>query len=155
MQSGKVNEKGNKGSINMIDKEKGMRALLIANITVIIGAAISVGIYMATINQHSKTLDDNARAIELVDSKAQIIDKNINRRITEIAEAGIERDNNNEKSVVAIEGKLGRIEDKLDSLAYDIKDIKKIVLKPIVGSVGSISNTDEVSMTNELKIAKK
>lgn len=150
-----MNEKGNKGSINMIDKEKGMRALLIANITVIIGAAISVGIYMATINQHSKTLDDNARAIELVDSKAQIIDKNINRRITEIAEAGIERDNNNEKSVVAIEGKLGRIEDKLDSLAYDIKDIKKIVLKPIVGSVGSISNTDEVSMTNELKIAKK
>jgi len=148
-----VNEKGNKGSTNMIDKEKSMRALLIANITVILGAAVSVGIYMATINQHSKTLDDNARAIELVDTKAQVIDKALNRRMTEIAEAGIARDNNNEKSVVAIEGKLGRIEDKLDSIVFDIKDIKKIVLKPIVGTVGNA--VDEVSMTNELKIARK
>jgi hypothetical protein len=121
-----------------------------------------VGIYMATINQHSKELDNNVSAIalvdsktkaavELVDCKTQLLDKNLNRRMTEIAEAGVARDNSNEKNVVAIEGKLGRIEDKLDALVSDVRDIKKIVLKPIVGANVKTNTADMV----ESLIARK
>lgn len=112
-----------------------MKGLMVGNIAFLLTACVSLGIYLATINQHSKTLEDTTKAMSLIEIKTEAIDKALHKRISDVAESGLVRDNVNEKSVIAIEGKLGRIEDKLDSALTDLKDIKKIVLKPAVGSV--------------------
>jgi septal ring factor EnvC (AmiA/AmiB activator) len=128
MQGGKVNEKDNKEREGM---DKLTKTIIIGNITFIITALVSVGVYLATLNQHSKALESNTIAITALEKRIQDTDKDINKRATSIQTASIERDNAIENNVTAIDGKLNRIEDKLDSCLTDLRDIKKIVLKPI------------------------
>lgn len=129
MQGGKVNEKDNKESEGM---DKLTKTIIVGNITFILTAMVSVGIYLATLNQHSKALEANTSAITALDKRIQETDKDINKRVTAIQTSGIERDVNIEKNVVIMDGRLSRIEDKLDVCLMDLSDIKKIVLKPIV-----------------------
>jgi hypothetical protein len=124
-----VNDKGNKERNNM--ESKTTKGILIANITFLLTVAVAIGFYWKELSINTKAVEENNRAIAAVDGKANTLGIQMNKRVTDISEAGIKRDNDNEKSVVAIDGRLGRIEDKLDVLVADMKDIKKIVLKPI------------------------
>lgn len=138
-----MTEKGNMGSREM---DKIMKGLILANVAIILSSFISIGFYMKTVQTHTDSIKQTEDAVKLVDTKSQIIEQQANKRMTEIASAGIARDNANEKSVIVIEGKLGRIEDKLDVVLTDLKEIKKTVFKSAIGST-DVTNMHDVAIS--------
>lgn len=117
------------------DMEKVTKTLVIGNITFILTACVSVGIYLATLNQHTKALEENAKTIYDIERNTRTVETVLDKKINDLKDVCMVKDTSNEKSVIAIEGKLGRIEDKLDAALTDLKDIKKIVLKPAISDI--------------------